>query len=525
MAEASSQKTSSPKITPKEEPVTLDKPENPNPFLHVSQVDFTFDDITFTTNNEVALLYPSHPNQDYFEVVSDFISKCCLKEAFTRALNQYKEYLSEVWYTAKTLDDSKSTSGHDALADSTAEVDPGISALKDSISSKSGVNEESRAYDISLKVKLKDLSDILKDTRSAFFTPDSPPDELIIVSDKSEGEEEVAKDKDTEATSQDVPKDTSVPSPPSPKSTQIQELMAQVHLLQSQKEDLEQAKAKAKEEVASMKAKPSYSDIHQLSKLLVTSLKPKLSKLLDSHDFASFLPPELKELPSKITGLSEEIKELKKHVRDMEIELPMDLKEIPTKLEIFTSTISSLLSQVAELKNIQWELPAEFINLPSQVSSVQEKLKTLDSVSSLLHKVTNTLNRFSTMVENALGATSMNVPSVGKATASPAEGETNTKDAETNLQKQLIDLLGIEVVEQYHNKKLLFDKYCDMMLERRKSSMIINCDVLTQRGHISLKVYREDGLSEVIKNLKVNDLHLAEWIKVVQACPGRREKG
>ncbi|GJX18954.1 hypothetical protein Tco_0221631 [Tanacetum coccineum] len=33
MAESSSQNPSSPKITPKEEPVTLDKPESPNPFL------------------------------------------------------------------------------------------------------------------------------------------------------------------------------------------------------------------------------------------------------------------------------------------------------------------------------------------------------------------------------------------------------------------------------------------------------------------------------------------------------------
>ncbi|GJS20993.1 hypothetical protein Tco_0449625 [Tanacetum coccineum] len=149
----------------------------------------------------------------------------------------------------------------------------------------SGANEKSRADNISLKVNIEDLSDILKDTRSSFFTPDSPPDEPIIVSDE-------------------------IPPPPSPKSAQIQELMAQ-------------------------------------------------------------------------------IKELKKHVRDMKIELPGDLKEIPTKLETFTSTISSLSSQV-----------------------------------------TDTLNRFSTMVENASRATSMNVPSAGKATASPVEGEKNTKDAE-----------------------------------------------------------------------------------------------
>ncbi|GKA46036.1 hypothetical protein Tco_0738832 [Tanacetum coccineum] len=128
------------------------------------------------------------------------------------------------------------------------------------------------------------------------------------------------------------------------------------------------------------------------------------------------------------------------------------------------------------------------------------------------------------MVENALEATSMNVPSAGQATALPSEWEKNTKDAETNLQKQLIDLLGIEVVEQYHSKKLLFDKYCDKMLKIRKSSKIIKCDVLTQKGPISLKVYREDRLSEVIKNLKVSDLYLAEWREVVQACPDRREK-
>ncbi|GJS46407.1 hypothetical protein Tco_0596528 [Tanacetum coccineum] len=39
MAESSSQNPSSPEITPKEEPVTLDKPESLNPFLLASQVE------------------------------------------------------------------------------------------------------------------------------------------------------------------------------------------------------------------------------------------------------------------------------------------------------------------------------------------------------------------------------------------------------------------------------------------------------------------------------------------------------
>nr|GEV71534.1 hypothetical protein [Tanacetum cinerariifolium] len=240
-------------------------------------------------------------------------------------------------------------------------------------------------------------SDILKDTRSALFTHDSPPDKLIILSDESEEKEEVARDKDTEATSHDVPTDTSLPPLPSPKSSQIQELMVHVHLLQSQKEVLEQEKANAEAKVASMKAKPLYPDINQLTKLLITSLKPKQSKLLALHDFASCLPTELKELPLKITRLSRKIKEL--NMQDMEIELPGD----------------------------SYKTRDIHFHYLYQVSSVQEKLKILDSLPSILHKVTDTLNRFATMMENESGATSMNVPSAGKATASPAEGRRTPK--------------------------------------------------------------------------------------------------
>nr|GEX19091.1 hypothetical protein [Tanacetum cinerariifolium] len=256
-------------------------------------------------------------------------------------------------------------------------------------------NEESRADDISLKVKLEDLSNILKDTRSAFFTPDSLPYEPIIVSDESKEEEEVAKDKDTEATSHDP-----------------------------QKEELEQVKAKAKAELASMKAKASYLDINQLTDLLF-----------------------------------------------------------------------------------------------------KKKLKTLDSFPSLLYKVTDTLNMFATMVENASGATSMNVPSIGNTIASPAKGEKNTKDADINLKDELVDLLGKNVVTQYYTKKLLFDKYYDKMLKRKKSPKITNCEVLTKKGPITLKIYREDGSDEVILNLKVSNLHLAELREVIQACLDKSEKG
>ncbi|GJU84103.1 retrovirus-related pol polyprotein from transposon TNT 1-94, partial [Tanacetum coccineum] len=190
----------------------------------------------------------------------------------------------------------------------------------------------------------------------------------------------------------------------------------------------------------------------------------------------------------------------------MKIELPTDLKEIPTKLETFTSTISSLISQVAELENIQREIPAELQALPVLVSSVRKQLKTLDSLPSLLNKVTETLNRFANVVENALEATTKDVPSASQATALPAEGEKNTKDAETNLKDELVDLLGTNVVTRYYNKKLIFDKYCDKMLKRKKSPTITNCELLTKKGPSTLKIYREDGSEEVISNLKFESL-------------------
>nr|GEU98694.1 hypothetical protein [Tanacetum cinerariifolium] len=173
----------------------------------------------------------------------------------------------------------------------------------------SSANKESGADDISQKVMQEDLADILKDTRSTFFTPDSLIYELIFVLD--------------------------------------------VYLLQSQKKELEQAKVIDEAKVASMKTKPSYPDINQLTKLLI-----------------------------------------------------------------------------AELKNIQWELPIKFLDLPHLASLVQEKLKTLDSLLGLLKTITNTLNRFATLVENTSGATTTGVPLVEKATTSPAEGE---KDVDTTL--------------------------------------------------------------------------------------------
>ncbi|GJU71367.1 hypothetical protein Tco_1262772 [Tanacetum coccineum] len=207
---------------------------------------------------------------------------------------------------------------------------------------------------------------------------DSPKDEHIFVQDENTEEEEVDKYEDTHATSYEKTEDPSVPHPSSPKIVQLIELTNQVLLLQSLNKKLEQQNNKAEAEVALLTAQPSYPNVDQLSQLL----------------------------------------------------LPEDLKEITNKLETFTSTVSNLTSQVAELKTLQWELSIELRALPSQVSSVHAKIKTLDALPSLPNKVTDTLNRFAHILENASPkAGDKSVPLAGQAGTSPAEREKNTNQA------------------------------------------------------------------------------------------------
>ncbi|GJT33915.1 retrovirus-related pol polyprotein from transposon TNT 1-94 [Tanacetum coccineum] len=78
----------------------------PIPYDLVPQVDYESSQIHFKDNNEVALIYPEHPNKEHFKIVDDFVSKCCLREAFIRTLTQYKEYLTKFWYIAFVVEKS-----------------------------------------------------------------------------------------------------------------------------------------------------------------------------------------------------------------------------------------------------------------------------------------------------------------------------------------------------------------------------------------------------------------------------------
>ncbi|GJY29444.1 uncharacterized mitochondrial protein-like protein [Tanacetum coccineum] len=199
-------------------------------------------------------------------------------------------------------------------------------------------------------------------------------------------------------------------------------------------------------------------------------------------------------------------------------------KADPIRLDFGTDNILLKEGRVARGKDVGEEDLSKPHGNRATWGSKRDSIKTEDLhfhylqsfMPDLLNKVTNTLNKFATLVENASGATTMGVPSADKATASPAEGE---NDADTNLKNELVDLLGIDIVTQYYKKKLLYEKYCEKIKKRRQRSKIINCDVLTKKGPISLKVYKEDGTAEVIEKFKANDLQLAEWRKDHKLTP------
>ncbi|GJT87193.1 hypothetical protein Tco_1068910 [Tanacetum coccineum] len=68
--------------------------------------------------------------------------------------------------------------------------------------------------------------------------------------------------------------------------------------------------------------------------------------------------------------------------------------------------------------------------------------------------------------------------------------------------QDLIDLLGLDMVEKMYKDKVKYDVYCLKMLNIRAKGMIVQK-----------------------KSFKANDLHLGEWKEVMEACAIRTGAG
>ncbi|GKC95639.1 hypothetical protein Tco_1161081, partial [Tanacetum coccineum] len=403
------------------------------------------------------------------------------------------------------------------LADQTKSVSEGLETVLTQPRTAKGASSIARQFEeeeASSTIKLEDLAKLVSNVKPSFKDLDSPKDNPIIVVDSDEDEED-----EVYTTTNAETKDTS-----------------------------NKAKAKA----ALLKAQPSFPNMGQLNELLVKSFQTEFLKILSAHDFSSSLPTELKDLPSKFNELTKEVKGLKKQVYELEIKLPGDLKEIPTKLEEFTKTVTNSASSKARDQSVPSAdqadtMPAEGEKNTNQgehikkdkgkkaMSSKQAEKESTNSGSNdddkthmtgsmVESSTTKKLKKFDFITEDGkhihLTEEQINqqkkIEKEAKAEVAKHEGEVR--------KEELVDLLGLEVVNKYYNDNLQYDRYCDKMLNRRAESRITNCDVLTKKGPITLKVYREHGTSEVIPNFKASDLHLGEWREVVKACPNRTGK-
>ncbi|GJS81785.1 hypothetical protein Tco_0748326 [Tanacetum coccineum] len=213
-------------------------------------------------------------------------------------------------YSASVIIHSKSASGYDALADSTAKADPETSAPNDSLPPQHGKDEGTKNYSLDhifactnpnvLADKTKSVSDWLE---TVLTTPETGTRNAAKPSEEIRRNEEEGKNDEIHSTTNNETEDTSALPPPHPPST------------------------------------PSPTVPFRF---------------------------RAKGTPSKFNELTDEVKALKTHVHGLEIEVPGDLKSLPTKLEEFTTTVtngqaspSQSEEQINQQKKIEEEAKAE----------------------------------------------------------------------------------------------------------------------------------------------------------------------
>nr|GEU61528.1 hypothetical protein [Tanacetum cinerariifolium] len=378
MAESSSHNPSSPEITPKKEPVTLKKPKSPNPFLHADQIEFSFDEIAFTTNNEVALLYPSHPNSKYFREVSTptgGIGGDMGITTFRNALRTHYISHSSMYVPSPSIIIVRPwflTIGYNGEVKAQRTLKK--SCLPPRWRLLMGQIIQCLGGKIGKKLGAKSG---LRRKQSSKHTSESHTEASKSKTGQSKKETQSSSAKDKS------------PSHPSPSTSVVSKMHKEAQQAVGGPTSLEATNEESAHPQLNSWTNPS---------VLVDQTKYVVDGLKTAHTDSDESEEDETKKDEDTHATSHNIPE------DTSVLHPPSLK---------SAQIQELMAQVAKLKNIQWKLPTKFLDLPSQISSIQKKLKTLDFLLSLLNKFTETLNRFATVVENASGAKTKNVPLAG----------------------------------------------------------------------------------------------------------------
>ncbi|GKA54122.1 hypothetical protein Tco_0753071 [Tanacetum coccineum] len=412
--------------------------------------------------------------------------------------------LNELIYSASFIIHSESASRNDASATSTAEIDPGKSApsidphvLADQTKSVSkgletvltqpktgkeacSIPRHVEEEEASSAIKHEDLAKLVLKVQPSFKDLDSPEDDPVIVVDDSDEDEE-----DVHTTTEDT---------------------------LYQKHKLELKKNKAEAEVALLKAQPSFPIMKQLRELLTLQWE---------------LPTEFLSLPAQVLDYASS------KAGDQGVPSASHADTMPTKGEknINQATISHLFQRRAkknaERKNLNKPQPEM---TPTPIPPI----------------ITTTTHMQSPFLSNPPESSSQ--PEGEKTKIDKGKKAMSLKDAEeesteSDYDDETIHLPG-SMVESSKKKEL---KRFDFVTEdgehvhltkeqvsaqkkieeeakakagrREAKSRITNCDILTRKGPITLKVYREDDSSEIIPEFKASNLQLGKWREVVTACP------
>ncbi|GJY78393.1 hypothetical protein Tco_0484194, partial [Tanacetum coccineum] len=405
--------------------------------------------------------------------------------------------LNKPIFSAFFIIHSESASGHDVSTDFTAEADPGLSAPNDSIPPQQGMDEGTK-----------------KTSYDHIFTGTDPHVRADQTKSVNEGLETVL-------------------------TQPITKKGASSNAIHDDKEEAS-----------------STIKLEDLAKL-VSQIQPSFKDLDSPEDDPVIIADESDEdepndktedtsVPRSSSPKSSQIQELTKQVLILQSQKhKLELEKNKAEAEAALLKAQPSFPNVEQLNELLWELPKEFLSLPAKVESAQAKLKTLDALPSLLLNVTkletnlqvlelhSTKSWRSNDSDEEAHVTDSMVKSFKEKKLKKFDFVTEggehvhlTKE-QISAQKEIEEEVKAEAARQnkYYNDKLQYDKYCDKMLNRRASSRITNCDVLTKKGPITLKVYREDDTSEIIPNFKASDLHLGEWREVMKACLKRTGKG
>ncbi|GKC62032.1 hypothetical protein Tco_1089630 [Tanacetum coccineum] len=554
MAESSSHNPSSPEITPKEEPVTLDKHKSPNPFLPADQVKFSFEEIALTTNNEVALLYPSHPNSEYFKVVSDFISKCCLKEAFTRAPTQYKEYLCEFWYTAKTLDDSKIWV---STPTSRIKGDINITSFRNALRahylphSSMYVPPPSIAVVRSWFAIIRYSGEIgAKGTLKKSFLPPrwrllmaqiiqclggktgshdqiSNKDAIILYCMANRVKVDYAKliweDIIHKLNKKTRLKALKPNQPEGPPFTDHMKAICNIDV----PVDFQDLKTSSQTEKVPQGKKPGAKSglrIKQSSKHTSES-KTKASKSKngqsDKETQSSSAKDKSPSHPSPSTPMVGEMHKEAQQAACGPTSLWATSKE-GAHPQLSSGTNLSVL--VDKTKSVGNGLKTTHTDLGTNKESKSDEILKKIKLEDLSDLMKDTRSSFFTpdspQDEPIIVSDESEEVETEKDVATHATSHNIHKD--TSLTSVLEGQAGAEKLKTLDGLPSLLNKVTDTL--NRFATVVENASGATSKS-VPTTVYREDGTIEVIPNVKVSDLHLAEWKEVVQACLDRKEKG